>query len=106
MHSPSDDDLIVTTYEEASSESAPKEKTWAIFVGDLSRDVDAGKLLGAFSLYENVCDAKVVMDPKTGTSRGYGFVSFKNKSDSALAIEQCDGVLQVGKVSSRLSFLL
>jgi RNA recognition motif-containing protein len=101
MQSPSDDGLIVTAYDEAPSQPVPKEKTWAIFVGDLSRDVDADKLKAAFSAYPSIYDAKVVMDPKTGNSRGYGFVSFLEKSEAAAAIEQMDGVLKVGKVHSR-----
>ncbi|CAH9055868.1 unnamed protein product [Cuscuta epithymum] len=57
-----------------------------IFVGDLSPEVTDVMLLSCFSAYPSCSDARVMWDQKTGRSRGFGFVSFRNQQDAQSAI--------------------
>ncbi|KAG5537992.1 hypothetical protein RHGRI_025178 [Rhododendron griersonianum] len=50
-----------------------------IFVGDLCPEVNDAMLFACFSVYPSCSDARVMWDQKTGRSRGFGFVSFRNQ---------------------------
>ncbi|XP_020574257.1 oligouridylate-binding protein 1-like [Phalaenopsis equestris] len=62
-----------------------------IFVGDLSPEVTDAALYACFSVYSTISDARVMWDPKTGRSRGFGFVSFRNQQDAQSAINDLTG---------------
>lgn len=62
-----------------------------IFVGDLSPEVTDAMLFACFSVYPSCSDARVMWDQKTGRSRGYGFVSFRNQQDAQSAINDLTG---------------
>lgn len=62
-----------------------------IFVGDLSNEVNDDILLKAFSAFGNVSEARVMWDMKTGRSRGYGFVAFRDKNEAEKALSAMDG---------------
>ncbi|XP_008782821.1 oligouridylate-binding protein 1B-like isoform X2 [Phoenix dactylifera] len=62
-----------------------------IFVGDLSPEVTDATLFACFSVYPSCSDARVMWDQKTGRSRGYGFVSFRNQQDAQSAINDLTG---------------
>uniref|UniRef100_A0ACD5WQ74 Uncharacterized protein n=1 Tax=Avena sativa TaxID=4498 RepID=A0ACD5WQ74_AVESA len=63
-----------------------------IFVGDLSPEVTDSALFAFFSGYSSSCsDARVMWDQKTGRSRGYGFVSFRDQQDAQSAINGLNG---------------
>ena len=62
-----------------------------IFVGDLSNEVNDDVLLQAFSAFGSVSEARVMWDMKTGRSRGYGFVAFRDRSDADKALGSMDG---------------
>jgi nucleolysin TIA-1/TIAR len=53
-----------------------------VFVGDLSPEVDNKALHDAFAPCGEVSEAKVIRDPQTLKSKGYGFVSFPKKEVS------------------------
>ncbi|KAL6656956.1 hypothetical protein ACP70R_004736 [Stipagrostis hirtigluma subsp. patula] len=74
--------------------SAQREDTtdhFNIFVGDLSPEVTDSALFSFFSRYTSCSDARVMWDQKTGRSRGYGFVSFKDQQDAQNAINDLNG---------------
>jgi nucleolysin TIA-1/TIAR len=62
-----------------------------IFVGDLSPEVTDAALFESFSAYNTCSDARVMWDQKTGRSRGFGFVSFRNQQDAQTAINEMNG---------------
>ncbi|KAJ8774030.1 hypothetical protein K2173_009461 [Erythroxylum novogranatense] len=74
--------------------SGQREDTSAhynIFVGDLSPEVTDAMLFACFSVYPSCSDARVMWDQKTGRSRGFGFVSFRNQQDAQSAINDLTG---------------
>ncbi|XP_041019397.1 RNA-binding protein 208-like isoform X2 [Juglans microcarpa x Juglans regia] len=62
-----------------------------VFVGDLSAEVTDATLFACFSVYPSCSDARVMWDHKTGRSKGYGFVSFRNQQDAQSAINELTG---------------
>lgn len=76
------------------SNNTAKEDTsnhFHIFVGDLSNEVNDEVLLQAFSTFGPVSEARVMWDMKTGRSRGYGFVAFRERPDAERALSSMDG---------------
>jgi RNA recognition motif-containing protein len=59
-----------------------------LFVGGLSHDMTPDELRIAFSNFGRVTDTKVVRDPSSGRSRGFGFVTFEKWADADEAIKQ------------------
>ncbi|KAG8864283.1 hypothetical protein FRB96_006104 [Tulasnella sp. 330] len=62
-----------------------------VFVGDLSPEVNDQVLQKAFSAFPSMSDARVMWDPASGKSRGYGFLSFRDKTDAEQAIATMNG---------------
>ncbi|CAJ0561460.1 unnamed protein product, partial [Mesorhabditis spiculigera] len=62
-----------------------------VFVGDLSPEIDNKVLKEAFIPFGEVSDVKVIRDPSTLKSKGYGFVSYPKREDAERAIEQMNG---------------
>lgn len=76
------------------SNTTSKEDTTShfhIFVGDLSNEVNDEVLLQAFSAFGSVSEARVMWDMKTGRTRGYGFVAFRDRTDAEKALSSMDG---------------
>lgn len=65
----------------------------SIFVGDLAPDVTDYMLQETFRVqYPSVRGAKVVTDPNTGRSKGYGFVKFAEEMERNRAMTEMNGV--------------
>lgn len=62
-----------------------------IFVGDLSPDIETHTLRDAFAAFGDISDCRVVRDPQTLKSKGYGFVSFAKKVEAESAISAMNG---------------
>ncbi|KAK4427417.1 Oligouridylate-binding protein 1B [Sesamum alatum] len=75
----------------ASGQREDTSSHYNIFVGDLSPEVTDAMLFAAFSVYASCSDARVMWDQKTGRSRGFGFVSFRNQQDAQSAINDLTG---------------
>jgi nucleolysin TIA-1/TIAR len=76
------------------SNTTTKEDTsnhFHIFVGDLSNEVSDDVLNQAFSTFGAVSEARVMWDMKTGRSRGYGFVAYRERSEAEKALASMDG---------------
>nr|GLL35084.1 oligouridylate-binding protein 1B-like [Ipomoea trifida] len=75
----------------ASNQREDTSSHFNIFVGDLSPEVTDAMLFACFSVYPSCSDARVMWDQKTGRSRGFGFVSFRNQQDAQSAINDVTG---------------
>ncbi|KAJ3341378.1 hypothetical protein HDU93_005014 [Gonapodya sp. JEL0774] len=76
---------------------------YSIFVGDLAPEVTDYTLMSLFSShYESVKSAKVVTDPLTNASRGYGFVRFRDENEQMRALNEMQGVF-CGSRAMRIS---
>ncbi|XP_063981104.1 nucleolysin TIAR isoform X3 [Diachasmimorpha longicaudata] len=71
--------------------AANKPEHYHIFVGDLSPEIETQTLREAFTPYGDISDCRVVRDPQTLKSKGYGFVSFVKKSEAETAITGMNG---------------
>ncbi|KAI4304825.1 hypothetical protein MLD38_040290 [Melastoma candidum] len=74
---------------ERRGEAGPEH---SIFVGDLAPDVTDYMLQETFkNHYSSVRGAKVVTDPSTGRSKGYGFVKFSDENERNRAMNEMNG---------------
>ncbi|XP_001994811.2 nucleolysin TIA-1 isoform X1 [Drosophila grimshawi] len=71
--------------------SNAKPEQFHIFVGDLSAEIETQQLKDAFTPFGEISDCRVVRDPQTLKSKGYGFVSFVKKSEAETAITAMNG---------------
>ncbi|KAG6497022.1 hypothetical protein ZIOFF_044907 [Zingiber officinale] len=65
--------------------------SFRIYVGNLSWQVDDGRLEQIFSEHGKVVEARVVYDRETGRSRGFGFVKMESQTEMDDAIAALDG---------------
>ncbi|TPX35747.1 hypothetical protein SmJEL517_g01938 [Synchytrium microbalum] len=62
-----------------------------MFVGDLGNECNDDMLTKTFNKYTSFQKARVVRDKKSGKTKGYGFVSFKDPNDFTLAMREMNG---------------
>ncbi len=62
-----------------------------LYVGNISPDADKKSLKALFSVFGTVKRAYIVTDPKTGQSKGFGFVEMSSDADAQAAIAALDG---------------
>ncbi|MCI4391326.1 hypothetical protein PGIGA_G00132850 [Pangasianodon gigas] len=79
-----------TTWEDSSLAEWDTDD-FRIFCGDLGNEVNDDILTRAFSRYPSFLKAKVVRDKRTGKTKGYGFVSFKDPNDYVRAMREMNG---------------
>ncbi|KAJ9668406.1 hypothetical protein H2201_001454 [Coniosporium apollinis] len=66
---------------------------YSIFVGDLGPEVNEYVLVSLFQgKYPSCKSAKIMSDPISGMSRGYGFVRFADEGDQQRALTEMQGV--------------
>ncbi|KAH7300695.1 hypothetical protein KP509_24G074900 [Ceratopteris richardii] len=68
-----------------------------IFVGGLSSDVTDTELFKLFSTYQSCVDACIMWDPLNARSKGFGFVTFKEREDAIKAIMEMNGKMVCDK---------
>eukprot|EP00952_Eustigmatos_sp_NYUAD-ZCMA_P005653 24531-Eustigmatos_ZCMA.PRE.1 len=69
-----------------------------LFIGNLAPEVDEKDLYDTFSAFGGITQPpKIMFDPDTGNSKGYGFVSFDNFEASDYAIECMNGAYLGGR---------
>ena len=59
-----------------------------LFIGNLDRNVTDAQLHQAFSHYPSLLKVRIVVDKRTGTSKGYGFVSLRDSEDARKALKE------------------
>ncbi|PKX90300.1 RNA-binding domain-containing protein [Aspergillus novofumigatus IBT 16806] len=66
---------------------------YSIFVGDLGPEVNEYVLVSLFqNRFPSCKSAKIMTDPISGMSRGYGFVRFSDENDQQRALTEMQGV--------------
>lgn len=65
-----------------------------LFVSNLHWSIDAVELRQLFEVHGRVDEAKVIYDPSTGRSKGFGFVQMPDRAQAghALAIMHCSSI--------------
>jgi len=86
-----------TEEKESNSEAAN------LFIFHLPGDVDDEKLYELFYKFGDIDSVKVIRDPKTNLSKGYGFVKYREMSSAIEAVSQMNGY-QIGKKHLKVSF--
>ncbi|QPG76795.1 hypothetical protein FOA43_004189 [Brettanomyces nanus] len=71
--------------------------TYTLFVGDLSPEINDDTLTSAFAKFPSFVQANVMWDMKTGRSRGYGFVSFRESQDAEAVLQTMNGASLGGR---------
>ncbi|KAI7903282.1 uncharacterized protein BX663DRAFT_551578 [Cokeromyces recurvatus] len=67
---------------------------YSLFIGDLSQEMNETFLLSFFRVrYPSCHSAKIMTDPLTGLSKGYGFVRFLNQLEQQQAVIEMNGVI-------------
>lgn len=91
---PSVEEAMRAIEERATRSMKPAPLPARLFVGGLSRNTTSEDLREAFSQFGPVLEAIVVTDRDTGDSRGFGFVTMKDRKTAPKAIEELnDSVL-------------
>ncbi|XP_057419665.1 uncharacterized protein LOC130713861 [Lotus japonicus] len=78
------------TWEDPSLAEWP-ENDHRLFCGDLGNEVNDDVLSKAFSRFPSFNMARVVRDKRSGKTKGYGFVSFADPLDLAVALKEMSG---------------
>lgn len=79
-----------TVWEDSSLADWPDDD-FRIFCGDLGNDVNDEVLTRTFNKFPSFQRARVVRDKRTGKSKGFGFVSFREPADFIRAMKEMDG---------------
>ncbi|XP_064549727.1 RNA-binding protein 42 [Drosophila montana] len=79
-----------TVWEDASLADWPDDD-FRIFCGDLGNDVNDEVLTRTFNKFPSFQRARVIRDKRTGKSKGFGFVSFREPADFIRAMKEMDG---------------
>jgi polyadenylate-binding protein len=76
-----------------------------IFVKNLAETIDNKQLYDTFSLFGNILSCKVVTDPETGASKGYGYVHYETADAADAAIAKLDGMTIEGLEVNVINFM-
>ena len=68
-----------------------------LFVGNLSFELTDFELEDLFKEYGEIASAKVIVDRRTGRSRGFGFVEMNTEDSAQQAVEALNGVEVKGR---------
>lgn len=68
-----------------------------IYVGNLVREVTEHDLKEAFKNYGEVISVKIIKDPYSGESKGFGFVEMPNNAQARKAMNELSGTSLKGK---------
>jgi hypothetical protein len=106
----------------AASSAAPKtQPEYSIFVGDLAPEATNSDLVAVFRNpilglredrrpkhvhpFHSCKSAKIMLDPVTGVSKGYGFVRFTDEADQQRALVEMHGLYCLSRPSTATSCL-
>ncbi|PVU90911.1 hypothetical protein BB561_004654 [Smittium simulii] len=88
-----DYEICVNWASNGKAQITEKQPTdFSIFVGDLASEVTEQLLTETFSSFASFKNAKVMIDPNTNQSRGFGFIYFNSHEDAMTAIQTMNGI--------------
>lgn len=62
-----------------------------IYVGNLPWDATEDDLSALFEEFGPIVDVRIIQDPESGLSRGYGFVEFPRREQVPIAVAALNG---------------
>ena len=62
-----------------------------LYAGNLSYSVSEDELKGAFAACGKVESVTIIMDKRTGNSKGFGFVEMPDRAEAEKAIKELNG---------------
>ena len=86
-----------TKYESEKMDRIAKFQGVNLYVKNLDDTVTDDILRDEFSPMGTITSARVMRDPKTNTSKGFGFVCFSTPEDSTRAVNEMNGKIILGK---------
>lgn len=86
-----DTDIRVNWAYQGNANKEDTQHHFHVFVGDLSPEVNDEVLNKAFGAFGSLSEARVMWDMNSGKSRGYGFLSFRERADADQAIATMNG---------------
>merc|ERR1712157_380522 len=84
-------------FDAAKIERIKKYQGVNLFVKNLDDTLDDDQLRERFAEYGTITSARVMREPATGTSRGFGFVCFSSPEEAARAVTEMNNKLVLGK---------
>lgn len=78
-----------------------------LYVGSLHFNITEEMIKGIFEPFGKIASMQLIMDPETGRSKGYGFLTYAEAEDAKKALEQMNGFelagrpMKVGHVTER-----
>lgn len=85
------------SHEEAAAAAAASNAGRNVFVGRISFRMSDDDLRAAFSRFGEIETCRVVRDPKEGTSRGFGFVTYTTAAAAEESVSQMNGTELEGR---------
>ncbi|CAO1431202.1 unnamed protein product [Diamesa tonsa] len=71
-------------------ESAPPGNGCEVFCGKIPKDMYEDEIIPLFEKCGTIWDLRLMMDPMTGTNRGYAFITFTNREAAYNAVRELD----------------
>lgn len=68
-----------------------------LYIGSLHYNITEEMLKGIFEPFGKIEDIKLIKDPTTNRSQGYGFVTYVNSDDAKKALDQLNGFELAGR---------
>ncbi len=84
-------------FDAAKIERIKKYQGVNLFVKNIDDTLDDDQLREHFTEYGTITSARVMREPATGTSRGFGFVCFSSPEEAAKAVTEMNNKLVLGK---------
>jgi RNA recognition motif-containing protein len=71
--------------------------TMKIFIANFPFDLSETDICDLFKIFGEITGCKLVKDPDTGKSKGYGFVEFREARSAKLAMKEMNGYRIAGR---------
>jgi len=84
-------------FDAAKIERIKKYQGVNLFVKNIDDTLDDDQLREHFAEYGTITSARIMREPATGTSRGFGFVCFSSPEEAAKAVTEMNNKLVLGK---------